>query len=436
MMRVSFRTAMRKTAYPLLILGGLVVAALAFSSPNPAKVDYEVHFGVGKQEFLAGEPVFCRFTIKNTGSEILQFAYRPTTRILNPELEQEPRFHVTDSAGKPLYDPAPQPCGGEKGSGIYGTSTLPPGQVHEEHWLLNQWARISQPGVYHVRAERRLPLLTVDPVTHKPSDKPAAFALAIDELTFQIRAPKPGELESAFEPYVKQLEDLHDTNPLESLYAVSTLPQPFLLPVLRNLALASTDQRRWDRSPVLEGLARLGTPEAWAVISDVAQGKGATGKSSESADASLRSYALQLLGEKANPSFMPIVIQLAAIGSESLQGDALRTLGFFRNPQASQVLFERLHSSRTEDRMNAILGLKNLGTPNVVPALIAMLRDPESQVRQVANFALQRVTGHKFPMMPDASAREAHSNARRWEDWWQENAGRVSERDPAPCQDW
>ena len=70
---------------------------------------------------------------------------------------------VTDSRGPRLPDPGPRPCGSPQGTTVYGSVTLPPGQVHTERWLLNQWAQFAAPGRYHVRAERRLALLQPDP---------------------------------------------------------------------------------------------------------------------------------------------------------------------------------------------------------------------------------------------------------------------------------
>ena len=57
--------------------------------------------------------------------------------------------------------------------------------------------------------------------------------------------------------------------------------------------------------------------------------------------------------------------------------------------------------------MNAILGLKTLGGKEVIPALLAALDDPELQVRQVANFALEGLTGHKVSDELPASAGRA-----------------------------
>src|ERR1035441_9894257 len=66
------------------------------SSPALAQVDYSVHFEMEKPQYLLGEPIFCRFVIRNTGTRVFAFRYRTPTRGLGTDDDQEPRFRVTD----------------------------------------------------------------------------------------------------------------------------------------------------------------------------------------------------------------------------------------------------------------------------------------------------------------------------------------------------
>jgi HEAT repeat protein len=86
--------------------------------------------------------------------------------------------------------------------------------------------------------------------------------------------------------------------------------------------------------------------------------------------------------------------------------------------------------------MNSILGLENLGSKEVVPALIAMLNDPEAQVRQVANFALEGVTGHKTPLSAKPTREESARVAGLWHAWWREQGGSFSPHQRAACHEW
>ena len=400
-----------------------------------AQVSYVARFALEKQTFLLGEPIFCKFTIQNTGSQVLAFSYRTPSRILNPELEGEPRFSVSEENGQPLPDPAPKPCGGAKGSAVYGSVTLPPGQIHGERWLVNQWARFSRPGRYRLRAERRLPLLGANARTQEFSSPPVAYALAINALSLEVVAATPGQLQAAFRPYLKTLEKPEAANAAEAVLVLTALPQPFLLEQLAALAHAPAAERRWDRQQALEGLARLGTRAAWEEILRIARGVRSS-QAKGPADDPLRAYAVQLLAEKGDAEFLPPLLEMLSTGPETLRGEVLRALGLFNDPRANQVLFQKLHSQVANDRVNAILGLRNLESKDAVPALIAMLSDPEAQARQVAHFALQGLTGQKFKLSPRASRAESARIAQQWRAWWREHGATFVPARRAPCQDW
>ena len=414
----------------LRLLGPLMLLATClFSAPGRAQVDYVARFRMEKPRYLLGEPVFCVFTIQNTGKETFAFRFRSPSRVLNPELEGEPRFQVRNARGKHVADPAPQPCGGAPGTAVYGSVTLPSGQTHTERWLLDQWARFSAPGEYHVRAERRLPLLGLDPRTQEFSEKPLAFALALDELSFEIAPASEAQLRPVFAPFLEALKNPATRDPAEAVLVVTTLPHAFFLSELETMAGASAPAR-WDRKQALEGLARLGSPAAWRTTLRVAQGR--SGKPGEE----VRAYAVLLLAEKGNPAFLPPLLKLAAGGPASLRGDVLRALGFFNDPRASRAIFDRLHSANATDRMNAILGLKNLGTRESIPALLAMLNDPEPQVRQVANFALTGLTGLKFLLPEQPSRADFARVSDQWHAWWQKASATFTPLRPPACHDW
>ena len=437
MRRTVWRTAWRSWKHGLFLL---VAATSLAPAPALAQLNYVARFEMEKSKYLLGEPIFCDFVIRNTGSQPFAFRYRSPSRVLARDYEQEPHFVLTDAGGRKPLDPAPHPCGGTQGTVVYGSVTLPPGQTHTERWLLNQWARFTTPGRFQVRAERRLALLALDPQTGKFAEKPAAFALALDELSLEVEPSTAGQLETAFQPYLAAVRSKKDPDPAEAVLVVTTLPQPFFLEQL--VAMASVPKPdRWDRRNALDGLARLGTPAAWEAILKVARGAEPRARSerkdsAQEVEGPVRSYALLLLAEKADPAFLPTLIEMLARNPEPVRGDVLRALGFFPDTRAYQTLFDNLHSARVTDRMNAILGLKNSGTKEAIPALLAMLSDPEPPVRQVANFALGGVTGHKIALPGKASPEESARVAGLWHVWWREHSGSFSPPPPAACHEW
>jgi hypothetical protein len=424
----------------LLHVSLLLVAFIANLAPAHAQVNYSVRFEMEKPQYLLGEPIFCRFVIRNTGSGVFAFRYRTPSRNLANDNDQEPHFAVTDLRGRRLPDPAPRPCGSPQGTAVYGSVTLPPGQVHTERWLLNQWARFDAPGTFSVHAERRLALLAPGPQVGTFAGKPLAYSLAIDELSVQVAHSTAAQVADAFRPYLAALDDPKNPNPAEAVLVLTSLPQPFFLDKLVAMANAGTENR-WDRRDVLDGLARLNTPASWEEILNLFRGavKAASSAShnrAERAASPLRSYALLLLAEKADPAFIPAMLEVLATSAEPLRGDILRALGFFHDARAYQPLFDNLHSAQVTDRMNAILGLKNLGGKEVVPALMAALNDPAAQVREVANFALEGLTGHKVAESANHSHEESQRVASNWHAWWREHAASFSPPTPTPCHDW
>jgi HEAT repeat protein len=145
---------------------------------------------------------------------------------------------------------------------------------------------------------------------------------------------------------------------------------------------------------------------------------------------------LLLLSEKGDPAFIPTILEMLGKSQEPMRGDLLRALGFFQDSRAYQPLFDNLHSTLATDRMNSVLGLKNLGGKEVIPALLVALDDPDSQVRQVANFALEGLTGHHVAMSATPSAEETRRIVNDWHAWWRKNAGSFSPQRPAACHDW
>ncbi|HLY63306.1 MAG TPA: HEAT repeat domain-containing protein [Terriglobia bacterium] len=386
------------------------------------------------------EPIFCEYVIRNTGTQTFYFRYRSPDRILNRDLENEPHFSVTGIDKRRVTDPAPQPCGGAKGSAVYGSVMLPPGQTHTERWLLNQWARVRRPGRYSVRADRRIALFASEPGASGASSI-AAYASALDELPFEVVSASESALRAALEPYIKKLDAPAPADIAEPVVVATTLPQPFFIDKLEWLARAPVSEHRWDPSQGLEGLARLDTPAAWRAVVEIARGENVpglqnAGASALPADEPVRALAILILAEKGNAAFLPAILEIMGTASPDLRQDALRSLGFFHSPRAADVLFQKLRSPNSSDRVNAVLGLKNMGGKNSIPPILEMLKDPDDEVRQVANFALQGLTGQNFKLPASPGRAETDAAAKQWHDWWMAHAATFNPPPQMPCHDW
>jgi len=80
--------------------------------------------------------------------------------------------------------------------------------------------------------------------------------------------------------------------------------------------------------------------------------------------------------------------------------------------------------------------LRNLETKDVVPALIAMVTDPEPEVRQVANFALRSLTGASITLSASTGEADAEHASAQWHAWWRAHIATFTPPRVAPCHDW
>src|SRR5258708_35910733 len=111
----------------------LVAATMSISGACWGQVNYVARFTLEKESVLLGEPIFCDFTLQNTGTRAFTFSYRFPDRVLNRELEQEPHFTIEEGTASPLLDPAPKPCGGANGTVVYCSASFPPLHTHNRH---------------------------------------------------------------------------------------------------------------------------------------------------------------------------------------------------------------------------------------------------------------------------------------------------------------
>jgi hypothetical protein len=260
-------------------------------------------------------------------------------------------------------------------------------------------------------------------------------------LQFEVVSSSKSELRAILEPYIKSLDTPAPADIAEPVRVATTLPQPFFIDKLELLARAPASERRWDPNQGLEGLARLDTPAAWRVLVEIARDGNVPGMKAASsgrppADEPNRAQAILLLAEKGNASFLPAILDIIGLASADLRQDALRSLGFFHSPHAADVLFQKLRSPNSTDRVNAVLGLKNLGGKNSIPPILDMLKDPDDEVRQVANFALQGLTGERFKPPANHGLAESDEIAKQWHDWWLANASTFYPPPQPACHDW
>ena len=124
------------------------------------------------------------------------------------------------------------------------------------------------------------------------------------------------------------------------MVVLTSLPQPFFLD---QFALANAGKSdRWDRR---DCSGRLGAHEHARVLAGYPEAISKRGTcrklrrqrgAPEQAEDPLRSYALLLLAEKADPAFIPTFMEMLGKSADPMRGDILRALGFFHDTQTSR----------------------------------------------------------------------------------------------------
>ena len=152
----------------------------------------------------------------------------------------------------------------------------------------------------------------------------------------------------------------------------------------------------------------------------------------EASDPATQSRAVRLLAENGGPRHLQWLLGLVPDSNARVRAVVIQALGAFHEPRAVQALFKYLHAEEAENRVGALLGLRDMRRKESIPSMIAMLHDPDARVRQVANFALTELTGRKATLPAPTTADAARPLADDWKVWWQENHRSFS---PPPSPD-
>lgn len=125
------------------------------------------------------------------------------------------------------------------------------------------------------------------------------------------------------------------------------------------------------------------------------------------ADPTVRSVAVQALGESHNPSAVaPLARALTNKSDAQVRRDAAVALGKIRGPQALRALLDRLREDRDNDvRAACARTLGRYPYPAVAQALVAALLSEDFSVVFEARRSLEKLTGKSF------------DSSQAWQNW-------------------
>lgn len=378
----------------VLALIGLVPALL----PPGAGAQLDGSFSLSKESFLAGEPIFLSFTVKNNGTQPLRIPTADPMSFCGGYT-----FELQGARDRDAL-----PCmGGYGGSCLSSDTALAPGKSYTDHILLNRRYDLRQPGAYSLHVTHRIHYGLA------AEDYRYLFADGIDQdfednLEIVIEPSQPDDLKPEFARYERDLGANDQTTRREAAQVIAYLAPAFMEPVIVSM-LHEADLEEYG----VEGLRNLGTQSAHRALGDFVQHAQPTNTTGP------YQTALRYLGEIGDSSDIPILLDVATANApDSASRDfAIESAGQAGGAAAVPALERELVDPSIDTQQDAVRALYLTGSRAAVPVLISLLRSPEWRVSGTAEFGLESLTHwsgadtkEMKPPPPDTYT--------RWLRWW------------------
>jgi hypothetical protein len=390
----------------VLVLG----VALAASSVG-SEAQFAAHFSLPRPNYLSGEPVFVDFEVQNTDSEPL--------RIQKASAYSFCDGYGFEATGLRRRD-VPSCSEGSAGGCSFRLDTLRPGEMYSEHILLNHYFDLRKPGTYDVHATRQLSYQSVNANLAVPGPQPHAEF----EAYFTITIDKYGtiDLQSVFEPFVRDLESSDLKRKFEAAEVIADLAPAFLGATLVDM-LNSRDLQTFG----VRGLRTLATPEAHQALAEFVKNFPPTNEFGPYQE------AIRALGEIGDASDVDLLLSVAhanaQVGASRIL--AIEAAGEAGGDSAVGPLATELSQSSADARVAAVRALYLTGSRSAIPILIDLLRSPQEKVAEAAAYGLSALTHHDVGNS-DAAARPSASYA-WWAQWWLKHGATARIFKPTKC---
>lgn len=391
-----------KTA--VIICFWLVLPILALGQGLKAR------FFAPKNTYLVGEPIFITLEFTNDSPRTVWIETRFGQPCLGENKITIEGAKRTHHGWKTALD-----CGGGIGGSCGSAeSGIRPGQAFSGHIFLNYYYQLDQPGTYEVRIQREIPVFN-----QENPGIPATTVEASADFDIQLAQGSEEELQSAFEPVLRELESGDAEKKWQAIQAVTEMAQPFLQQSIIDLSKNQTEV-----GAAIEGLYKLNTSKARDRLAELTQ-HGETDTTREGA-----MQALAALGDR---QYLPLFFRLAKSLNGYERNMAIETTGLLGGSKAVPFLSSLLGNQDPTVRMAAIRGLAGTASRGALVPLILEIRDPDPNVRQVANAALAQLTHlstsrHSWALVPNPAA-----TFQEWHDWWLANGFRAPIYGPTDC---
>jgi hypothetical protein len=348
-------------------------------------------FYAEKQEYSVGEPIIVDFEVVNGSNETAEIDMDNCAWLFHQQFE-------VDGAA-PKKTTSIFACGrqGIAGDCLGSTREIPVSGRYLKRWLLDGPFELDSPGTYRIRAQ-------VEHEIHRKDSTEILDDLRIEsEFDVTLHAPQDGELESAYRPF---LNDLNNKDVMVRSFAASAIiqhPPPFAEAAI--LALADDPQLSVAS---VDGMARLATPAARVKLLQM---------SSTSSPEYLRQPAIQALNEIGNSDDCQAMLDIGNQSQNWTQGEAFIVSSRICKGQAIPVLLQLLPKADSPLLSYLAAAFENTGSRNAVPPLISLLDNTDDNVRRNADAGLATLT-HRRSRYGIADAESANKSRIEWSNWW------------------
>lgn len=301
----------------------------------------EAQFTTGKENYIAGEPVFVALTVRNKGNKPAWIDFKlPVVTNFS--------FSCEDFAFEvPGVESAQEQWGcGYAGSCGRGFREVLPGKSLSLRQLVNSQFRLHS-GVYTIRAHTTI-------VVHAQDlfDSPQVAQFDVTEsLAINVQSGSENQLQAVFQPYVEELNSPDLLKRGEAANAITGLAAPFLEDVLIEMTKSSY------AGAAINALRRADTVKTRETLGQIATSGG---------DPGLRSTAIDNLGRAGDTTYLPALLSLMQSDDKQIQYAAAKAAGNLGGAQAVPQLAALASSADAETRL---AGTHGLGESQATPAV-------------------------------------------------------------------
>jgi hypothetical protein len=384
--------------HPSTLRRGLLAVLLGLFLTSTASAQLEARLYLDKDKYQVGEPIYLRFELKNNSTERLvgltgsSYSFCGGYQI---EISSDPSADL--SSCSPL---------GFGGSCIGGVWAISPAETLHDKVLLNYEHDLSKPGIYNVRASRTLS----GGINIKTE---SLFHIVVED-------GNPENLIETFRPYVADLHSKDEERQSETARVIGSLAPPFLEDTIISMLDSAV-----TRPFALIGLRHLNTSRSREALGKIVQGT--SGYSYDKAQ------AIKYLSEMEDKKYFPLLLDEAKKQQPNQARDYVLAAAQLGGEDAMPYVASLVASNDAFSRANGVMALPLTGSRRALPALIDLLRSPDSDLARLASIGLIRLS-HRSPLEAGQWFSNSPSNEyANWISWWRLRGADAPIYGPSQC---